>query len=69
MMNVTVDGCLRDIPQGSTLAYVLACYSPYGEEATVARVNGVPRKSIDAREDVVLHEGDVIDIYPLIIGG
>ena len=68
-MLVTVDGVQRDVPAASTLAYVLKRFSPYGDEATVARVNGVPRKSVDEPEEVALHAGDVVDIYPLIIGG
>ena len=68
-MKVTVDGEARDLRDGSTLADVLSRFSRYGDEATVARVNGSPRKSIDEPELVILHDGDVVDIYPLIIGG
>lgn len=68
-VQITIDGVQRDIAAGATLADALAAFSPYGDEATVARVNGVPRKSVDEPEQVALHEGDVVDIYPLIIGG
>ena len=68
-MFITVDGTKREVPIGSTLADVLQQHSPYGDEATVARVNGVPHKSVDEPQLIALHEGDVVDIYPLIIGG
>ena len=68
-MQITVDGVQREVAEDSTLADAIARFSPYGDEPTVVRVNGVPRKSVDEPEAVVLHEGDVLDMYPLIIGG
>lgn len=68
-MQIIVDGAKRNVAPGSTLADVLASFSPFGGEPTVARLNGVPYKSVDAPEVIVLHDGDAVDIYPLIIGG
>lgn len=68
-LRITVDGYVREVPEGTSLAEALALFSPYGDEATVARVNGVPHKSVDEPKEIVLREGDVIDIYPLVIGG
>ena len=45
-----------------------AC-SPYGQEAVICRLNGQMVRSIDDTEAHVLRDGDVLEIYPLIIGG
>ena len=54
---------------GTTVQQAIARYTPYGEEATVCRLNGKIVRSIDPEHDPEMHEGDVLDIYPLIIGG
>ncbi len=69
LMKITVNGGMQEINEGATLACALDLFSPYGDEATIARVNGTPHKSVDETDKISLHEGDVIDIYPLVIGG
>ena len=68
-MQIQVNGEIKDIAPGASLANALALFSPYGDEATVVRVNGTPFKSVDAIDNVSLSNGDVLDIYPLVIGG
>jgi len=68
-MIVTIDGTERVLDEGATLADALAAYSPFGDEATVSRLNGEPIKSVDEPEAVALHDGDKLDIFPLVIGG
>lgn len=65
----TVDGSEELFEVGSSLADVIGRCSPYGDEVTIVRVNGVAHRSIDEPALTELHDGDVIDIYPLIIGG
>ena len=68
-MQITVNGDMQEISEDASLESALALFSPYGDEATVARVNGTPHKSVDGADKIKLNEGDVIDIYPLVIGG
>ncbi len=68
-ITVTVSGERRDLPAGFTLKEAIEAYSPYGEEAVICRLNGEAVKSIDEATENVLHDGDVLEIYPLIIGG
>ena len=44
-------------------------FSPYGDEALICKLNGEIIRSIDESGDVVLAEGDRLDMYPLIVGG
>ena len=68
-MHITINGHTQEIPCGSSLACALALFSPYGDEACVVRLNGAVYKSIDALDDITLHSDDIIEIYPLVIGG
>lgn len=68
-MNVTVCGEPRTLEPGATLREAVARFTPYSDEATICKLNGAAVKSIDMDAPQPLREGDVIEIYPLIIGG
>lgn len=68
-MQITVLGETRNELEGITLKEVMEKYTPYGEEAVICVHNGNAHKSIDIPDDIVVSEGDVVDIVPLIIGG
>ena len=54
---------------GTTVQQAIARYTPFGDEATVCQLNGKIVRSIDPEHDPEMHDGDVLEIYPLIIGG
>jgi len=66
---VTILGERVSLPTGTTVHQAIAQYTPYGEEATVCRLNGETVRSIDPEHDPAMKDGDVLEIYPLIIGG
>ena len=66
---VTILGESVSLPAGTTVQQAIAQYTPYGEEAVVCRLNGETVRSIDPEHDPEMREGDVLEIYPLIIGG
>lgn len=68
-MKVVICGEERSLPEGTTLAQAIEMYSPYGEEAVICRLNGRSVRSIDESIAEALNDGDVLEIYPLIIGG
>lgn len=68
-MQITVLGETRNELEGIMLKEVMEKYMPYGEEAVICVHNGNAHKSIDIPDDIVVSEGDVVDIVPLIIGG
>ena len=68
-IHVTVCGAPQELPEGATLAEAIGTFSPYGEEAVICRLNGQMVRSIDDTAAYVLRYGDVLEIYPLIIGG
>lgn len=68
-MQITVLGEIRNEREEITLKEVMEKYTPYGEEAVICVHNGNAHKSIDLPDDILVSEGDVIDIVPLIIGG
>ena len=68
-IRVILCGEARRLPAGTTLAQAIEAYSPYGQEAVICRLNGQMVRSIDDTEAHVLRDGDVLEIYPLIIGG
>lgn len=68
-MRVTICGESIQLDEGTTLLDAVTRHSPYGSEATICRLNGRPVKSIDMDDATALKEGDVVDIFPLIIGG
>lgn len=68
-MKVTICDEPRTLPEGTTFQEAVARFTPYGDEATICKLNGQSVKSIDMDETCPLKEGDVIEIYPLIIGG
>lgn len=68
-MQITVLGETRNELEGIMLKEVMEKYTPYGEEAVICVHNGNAHKSIDIPDDIVVSEGDVVDIVPLIIGG
>ena len=68
-ITITVCGEHRQTQAGTTLEQALKTFTPYGEEAVICKLNGTAVKSIDSGTKCILHEGDVLEIYPLIIGG
>lgn len=68
-IRVILCGEARRLPAGTTLAQAIEAYSPYGQEAVICRLNGQMVRSIDDTDAYTLGDGDVLDIYPLIIGG
>lgn len=69
MIHVTVCGQPQQLESGCTAAQAIARFTPYGDEAVICRLNGEVLRSIDPLTDRVMHDGDVLEIYPLIIGG
>lgn len=69
-MTILVNGERKEVSKGISLRQVLLNFSPYGEEATIVIHNGASIKSIDLEnDDILVSEGDRVDIVPLIIGG
>ncbi len=68
-IRVTICGEACRLAAGATLAQAIETYSPYGQEAVICRLNRQMVRSIDDTEAHVLRDGDVLEIYPLIIGG
>lgn len=68
-VTVTVCGTPRQLPADWTLAQTIEAYTPYGEEAVICRLNGSIIRSIDTETAQPMGDGDVLEIYPLIIGG
>jgi hypothetical protein len=68
-IRVDICGTLHTLPEGVTLAQAIETYSPFGQEAVICRLNGQMVRSIDDTDAYTLGDGDVLDIYPLIIGG
>jgi hypothetical protein len=68
-IQVTICGETCRLAAGATLAQAIETYSPYGQEAVICRLNGQMVRSIDDTDAYTLGDGDVLDIYPLIIGG
>lgn len=68
-IQVTICGETCRLAAGATLAQAIEACSPYGQEAVICRLNGQMVRSIDDTEAHVLRDGDVLEIYPLIIGG
>ena len=69
MIEVTICDEKKSLPEGTTLAQAIEQFSPYGEEAVICRLNGKSVRSIDESTAQALNDGDVLEIYPLIIGG
>ena len=68
-MKVVIDGESRDVEEGFTARMAIEQFSPYGEGALICKLNGEIIRSIDESGDVVLTEGDKLEMYPLVIGG
>ncbi len=68
-IRVAVCGETHTLAAGATLAQAIEAHSPYGQEAVICRLNGQMIRSIDDTAAYVLQDGDVLEIYPLIIGG
>lgn len=68
-VTVTVCDAARQVPVGTTIHQAIAAFTPYGEEAVICKINGKVLRSIDPELDDQLQEGDMLEIYPLIIGG
>ena len=68
-MKVVIDGEAREVDEGFTARMAVEQFSPYGEVALICKLNGEIIRSIDESGDVVLKEGDNLEMYPLVIGG
>lgn len=68
-ITVTVCGEQHQIGADWTLGQTIAKFTPYGEEAVICRLNDDTVRSIDAETGKLMQDGDVLEIYPLIIGG
>ena len=68
-MKVVIDGEAREVDEGFTARMAVEQFSPYGEDALICKLNGEIIRSIDESGDVVLKEGDNLEMYPLVIGG
>ena len=61
-ISVTILGESVSLPAGITVHQAIARYTPYGEEATVCRLNGETVRSIDPEYDPPMCDGDVLEI-------
>ena len=68
-MKIEINGEVREVECGYTVPQAIAEFSPYGEDALICKLNGEIIRSIDESGNVTLHEGDVLEMYPLVIGG
>ena len=68
-IRVTVCDTVRVLSEGTTLKQAIEAFSPYGDEAVICRLNGTMVRSIDDTASQILRDGDILMIYPLIIGG
>lgn len=69
MISVTVCGHPQQLEEGCSVTRAIARFTPYGDEAVICRLNGEVLRSIDSHTDRLMQDGDVLEIYPLIIGG
>lgn len=68
-ITITVCGEQRELPADATLHDAITRFTPYGDEAVICKLNGASVKSIDEDLAHPMHDGDVLEIFPLIIGG
>lgn len=68
-MKVEIDSVVREVDDGYTVPQAIADFSPYGEDVLICKLNGEIIRSIDESGEVVLKEGDKLEMYPLIVGG
>ena len=68
-MQVEIDSVVREVDAAYTVPQAIAEFSPYGEDALICKLNGEIIRSIDESGAVALHEGDKLEMYPLVIGG
>ncbi|MBV9272200.1 MAG: sulfur carrier protein ThiS [Candidatus Eremiobacteraeota bacterium] len=66
-MKVSVNGQVREIPEGSTVASLLAQLEAPGPGIAVARNDAVVRRAMFGSEP--LDEGDRIEIIKAVAGG
>lgn len=68
-ITVLMGGQKKSLPSGTVLREAIEQLSPYGSEAVICNFNGKTVCSIDSVLEETVHDGDVLEIYPLIIGG
>lgn len=68
-ITVLMEGQEKKLPSGTVLRQAIEQLSPYGSEAVICKFNGKTVCSIDPELEETVHDGDVLEIYPLIIGG
>lgn len=70
MKNISVNGKIKELPEDNSLKNIVALYSGFGkDESYFVKLNGRIINSIIDDEEVFVEDGDVLEIFPLIIGG
>jgi len=69
VITVSINGSSIPAEEGLLLTDAIRRYSPYGDEAVIAVYNGRTIRSIDEPDDTVMSDGDILNIFPLVIGG
>ena len=70
MDTITVNGKERPLPENSSLDTIVKMYSDIREgETYFVKLNGNTVNSILDNTDIEVKAGDVLDVYPLILGG
>ena len=68
-MQAVINGERMEFEEAPSIHEVIVRYSPYGEDALICKLNGEIIRSIDPLDALMLHEGDTLDMFPLVIGG
>jgi len=69
-MKISLNNKEIEVQEGINLLQLIIEQSPYGEDAVVCNVNGLTYRSIDdGINEIIVKEGDNIEIFPLVIGG
>lgn len=69
-MHVYINGEELTLPAGTTLMAAMHGHSPFGDEAVICKVNGGKAvRCVGPEDPVELHEGDRVEVFPLVIGG
>ena len=68
-MKAVINGEQVEFETAPSVHEVMVRFSPYGEDALICKLNGEIVRSIDSLDALMLHEGDTLDMYHLVIGG
>lgn len=70
MKTITVNNRIQELPEDRSVKNIVRLYSDIGEnDAYFVKLNGKILNSIIDGEDTQICEGDVLEVFPLIIGG